>query len=627
MVIYCATMGYIIGEIIKVALCYEECKNNLGEKIVMRGKNNFLLRAVSVALATVLLVANLNYSTYAENEILNAGTFQSQAEQMCLSGSHVKGLAKTVKEPTATEPGEREYSCIYCGKLLEEEIIPVVTKRERPQAIFDTKTYELTNIPDNSTVAINGIIITNISNGTALFSDSFNHTGDYIITVIANENGGLAQSDMQAIFVHKPDAPFDIQQVPAKAYYEQGLISGVNSDMEFSYQNSAQWVTCAESGMAAFPGVYKIRYKATQYSVASDPFTIEVRQEGNKKPNTPTAVFDSLYHQIKNLIPVPKQQETPAPSKKAEKKEETVQKPKAPEKVIYLDNDGNVKKEEDNVPPKTEIIVEKDDDIKKKEEAVKAFDKVKIESSDSWNSIFDMFGKTDAPVIVDIKNSSMVPADVFVKAAETNTHLVLSVGDGTVWSVAPSDIDARDVAKHNSINLGIVNDMSLIPRTAISTVQGDGKQVTQIFEIMHNGAFGFGAQLTIRVNAEAGKYANLFCYDNNDFKMKYIDSSVVNERGEATFTMTHASSYAIIISDEPMSQADVRDIEVEQIVSENDENAGDDAAVDGSQGVAINSGKGQNLVTVAIIIFIIILALAAVLTVVYIRNKKKGDNK
>ena len=80
----------------------------------------------------------------------------------------------------------------------------------------------------------------------------------------------------------------------------------------------------------------------------------------------------------------------------------------------------------------------------------------------------------------------------------------------------------------------------------------------QTMVLSHNGEFGASITLTVPLGEKmAGKYANLFYYNETTGKLEYIQSNKIDEAGKASFTLTHASQYVIYVSEAAMSQDSV----------------------------------------------------------------------
>ena len=64
----------------------------------------------------------------------------------------------------------------------------------------------------------------------------------------------------------------------------------------------------------------------------------------------------------------------------------------------------------------------------------------------------------------------------------------------------------------------------------------------------HDGLFGFPVKLHADVGrGNSGKWANLYYYNEGTGKMEFETAARVTASGDAAFTMTHASQYAIVL--------------------------------------------------------------------------------
>ena len=823
----------------------------------------------------------------------------SMGEDTTPAIDHVSDGGTIVKKPTTTEPGEIEYKCTMCGKVLKEEQIPVIEKRSTPQAVFDTASCNLTNVPENSTVKLNGTVISATASGEVSLKNRFPQTGDYTITVIANATDTKGESDPQSLKTHKPAAPSHIQTVPEPSKGGSGAIGGVDTSMEYSLADQDSWFTCASSSQPVSAGIYIVRYKATTSSVASDSIEALVKKEDARKPDKPNANFDGASHQLRNLsagmsyystnggdtwtkandpaislsddqvnqavsykeirvknivdnvesdiqsTPVGRvsqpsgvytkaatngdngeikgvgrdmeyrmsghstwhgidgdkvkglskgkyyvrrkatgcmiesnpvdveikdtdsskegtpsasfngynmhidgvsncrisfdggktwtdkikdttyvasekdvntaygliiyrvggdstsdsdrqyisltKQATPAGITATSAtptvpgmivgtdasmqyrsadisswvdittntvpvaagtyylrrhgygnslpsdwltvviKASTNVTPSTPTNVIPVENNlpkkEEAKKEE---PKKEEQKPEETPDDKKveetieKEEAALEEEPTSVNGEKGWEAIEATFEAATEPVIIELNNATQIPAEVFEKAAETNTPLVLTANTESVWSIRPEDVNVNDLKALGSINLGIVDNTTTIPTDALASVedQASEKTIAKTFDIKHEGNFGFKANLTMKVSGNPGDYANLYWYNTYKGVMEFVDSSVINDKNEATFAMSHASSYAVVTSKVAMSQADVKEVAVSEVVKADNSSEDKTAAVTSSDSASTQPAKKISAVTIVLIIFIIALVCALV-AVLYIQKRKE----
>lgn len=458
-----------------------------------------------------------------------------QTDSSCANG-HVSDGGTIVKEPTASAPGEAEYKCTCCGVLLREEIIPVITKRDTPHVTFDTSSFTLKNIPDNSAVLVNGRLVSQNATDKLNLISSFSDAGDYIITVVANATDSMAASSPQELYVQKPGVPSDIQTIVSPDKDGIGYISGVNPDMEYTPAGKEDWKDCAMSTQPVKPGTYLVRYKATELSITSDVVKAYTGESPEDK--------------LPDITVIP----TPDVKDNQKNTEKTIKKAGQKKQESTKNTDTN---------PENKIVVENKLTREKDKERPILFT-----SELSWESIEKIIEKSKVPITIILNKKTKVPSTVFVKAAEANTPLILITTARVVWRIEPEDIDIDTIKSYGRVNLGVESDTPSIPFEQIARVEDIAKNhiLNKTFDIKHDGDLGFTAKFTVTLSdVNEGDYANLFRYNLSRKDLEYVESAAINYKDEASFSMSHASCYMIVVSSEKMSQADVKELPKEEI--------------------------------------------------------------
>lgn len=148
-------------------------------------------------------------------------------------------------------------------------------------------------------------------------------------------------------------------------------------------------------------------------------------------------------------------------------------------------------------------------------------------------------------VEVKVEKDEEITADVFEKLKECNATLVVETSSGATWTIKGSDIIGTSL---KDINLNVEKVKDVVPKTAIETVKLEGEVVE--LSLAHTGDFGFTAELKLNLKAEnKDKYANLFYFNPVSKALEFMESVKIDENGLAGFMYTHASEYAIVISD------------------------------------------------------------------------------
>ena len=156
--------------------------------------------------------------------------------------------------------------------------------------------------------------------------------------------------------------------------------------------------------------------------------------------------------------------------------------------------------------------------------------------------------KTGVTIKVDMDDATVVPKEILKQAQGKDVNVVLEM-NGYTWTINGKNIAASDL---QDINLEVTRNTNYIPSGIVSAIAGNNP-VEQI-SLTYNGNFGFKAELTINVGKQCyGKYGNLYYYDS-DGKMVLMNAGAIDKDGNVTLGFSHASEYAIVITDVPASQ-------------------------------------------------------------------------
>lgn len=156
--------------------------------------------------------------------------------------------------------------------------------------------------------------------------------------------------------------------------------------------------------------------------------------------------------------------------------------------------------------------------------------------------------KTGVTIKVDMDDATVVPKEILKQAQGKDVNVVLEM-NGYTWTINGKNIAASDL---QDINLEVTRNTNYIPSGIVSAIAGNNP-VEQI-SLTYNGNFGFKAELTINVGKQYyGKYGNLYYYDS-DGKMVLMNAGAIDKDGNVTLGFSHASEYAIVITDVPASQ-------------------------------------------------------------------------
>ena len=197
---------------------------------------------------------------------------------------------------------------------------------------------------------------------------------------------------------------------------------------------------------------------------------------------------------------------------------------------------------------------------------------------------------------MDMKKVTVVPKEVLEAIKGKEVNIVLDMGTYS-WSIGGNEVVASDL---KDIDLEVIVDTDDIPPTIVEAL-AEGKPSTQI-TLVHNGEFGFRADLTVNLGREnSGCKGNLYYYDSAG-KLIFMDAGEIREDGNISLSFSHASEYVVVI-DKTLPDSEEEDDSEEDDDSENEddnENNNDNGNASGSG--SSNSGQGnsgQEVISVA----------------------------
>lgn len=148
-------------------------------------------------------------------------------------------------------------------------------------------------------------------------------------------------------------------------------------------------------------------------------------------------------------------------------------------------------------------------------------------------------------VTMDMRKMGMLYEQTLRQICEQEMEVILEVSDKASWTI---DGSAIDMEEFTDVDLNVTLGKSHIPAEKLEILV-QGEQYIEM-SLAHDGEFGFTAQLALDLgNEQAGKYANLFYYNEEGESFEFVCTSEISSAGVATFEFRHASDYVIIMSD------------------------------------------------------------------------------
>ncbi len=504
-----------------------------------------------------------------------------------IGSNTISGLVPGTYDIRRKASGSMMVSSIYKIAIGSSTPTPVpVTptgKESTPSANFNAQNMVLSNVNGVKYSTDGQNFSQTITSDNIQLDERTLHT-DKGIRLYRQGNGSTTKdSDVQYIELKRQPTPSGISAISATAG-AGGIINGVNKGMEYKAVNANTWTNVGGNSITGLAeGTYYIRTIGAYQNLPSEAISVVINKTAAPAIVVPTPVptSTSTNTSAKTTSDSASKKDTATTEKTqaeldAEKKAEEAT--EAEQKQAEAADDTQTT-EDATVPITTE-------------EPVLA----SAPTQKGWGAI-EAGMNSNEPTAVVMNGSTQIPGSVLVAAKNAGSELILGMSNDVVWSIDTSAV-SDDIS---DIDMGVVENTKNIPQKLISDASSEGI-VDKQFDINHEGDFGFNAKLTIKLSADASdKFANLLYYNKTSQAMECIASCSINEKNEATFPMTHASSYAVVVTDKEMQRSA--------------------AVTDGSQSKAVKT-ETKTSPWVWIIVAGAVLTIIAVSAIIYMRRRQ-----
>lgn len=185
-------------------------------------------------------------------------------------------------------------------------------------------------------------------------------------------------------------------------------------------------------------------------------------------------------------------------------------------------------------------------DVPKEEKTV---EEMVADSEGAWTTIIEKVTENagKANITVQVAEDVQVPASFIQSIAGQNIDVVIEMPNGIVWTINSDTVTGNTV----DVNFHVDVDTHNIPEDVVKDL-ADDKEVIQL-SLAHSGEFGCQPVLTVPMGSEnAGKYANLFYYNEKTGVMEFMTYGLIGEDGKVDLQFIHASEYAVVIDTQVM---------------------------------------------------------------------------
>ncbi len=136
-----------------------------------------------------------------------------------------------------------------------------------------------------------------------------------------------------------------------------------------------------------------------------------------------------------------------------------------------------------------------------------------------------------------------IPGEVLEALAGEDVTLRVEVNSSLSWEIKGENLKIS--ASYSDLDLAVTWKSQGIPAHLLSPLLG---RETVQFSVKHDGEFGFPAALVTDLGrANAGRWANLYHYNEKDGAMEFEAAVQIGAEGKARLPMSHASQHAVVI--------------------------------------------------------------------------------
>ena len=160
----------------------------------------------------------------------------------------------------------------------------------------------------------------------------------------------------------------------------------------------------------------------------------------------------------------------------------------------------------------------------------------------SWEQVEEEITEAKPGATVTVEDPD-IPGEILEALAGEDVTLRVEVNSSLSWEIKGEDLKIS--ASYSGLDLAVTWKSQGIPVALLSPLLG---RETVQFSVKHDGEFGFPAALVTDLGrANAGRWANLYHYNEKDGTMEFEAAVQISAEGKARLPMSHASQYAVVI--------------------------------------------------------------------------------
>ncbi len=191
-----------------------------------------------------------------------------------------------------------------------------------------------------------------------------------------------------------------------------------------------------------------------------------------------------------------------------------------------------------------------------------------------------------------------------------DVDIILSMGNSASWIINGNNIVADEA---NGIDMAVSLNTGNIPKELLEQAAAlSSTGIVLEISLAHDGDFDFLPVLSINTASEnAGRMAYLYYYNPDTAQLEFVSETEIAQNGDICFTFSHASDYAVIISETVLSDNSVISVSNAGNGQTDIAAAGASEETGSENSEQSSTGFSPSVILVVIVILLVLAAIAA----------------
>lgn len=213
-------------------------------------------------------------------------------------------------------------------------------------------------------------------------------------------------------------------------------------------------------------------------------------------------------------------------------------------------------------------------------------------------------------ISIEMNDTTVLYEETLSMIRGKDVDIVLSMGNSASWIINGNNIVADEA---NGIDMAVSLNTGNIPKELLEQAAAlSSTGIVLEISLAHDGDFDFLPVLSINTASEnAGRMAYLYYYNPDTAQLEFVSETEIAQNGDICFTFSHASDYAVIISETVLSDNSVISVSNAGNGQTDIAAAGASEETGSENSEQSSAGFSPSVILVVIVILLVLAAIAA----------------